>query len=111
MATIVEKTAPAIGLRMLLIGVASLLLGGVAGGLVSLAIQSGGESAAVPASAPVQRVSGSQFSFRDDYATRHSVGVPTLTRMEDFGIRHPAESIPALGTRDDYATRHPGDNG
>jgi hypothetical protein len=41
MVTIAGRTAPGVGRRMLLVGAASLLLGGVAGGLVDHTLQSG----------------------------------------------------------------------
>jgi hypothetical protein len=52
MATVVERTASDTGRRMLLVGVAGLLLGGIAGGLGGLALNSDVERAALVESAP-----------------------------------------------------------
>ena len=40
MATVIERTAPVFGKRAVLIGMAGLLLGGIAGGLVGARLQS-----------------------------------------------------------------------
>ena len=69
MATVVERTAPDTGRRMLLIGVAGLLLGGIAGGLGGLALRSDVEAPALVESAPADvsapLVTGAPFTDID----------------------------------------------
>jgi hypothetical protein len=68
MATIAERTAPGMGKRMLLVGATSLLLGGVAGGLVDRALQPGETSPPrVESSAPA--VPGGQAHVTDQVTT------------------------------------------
>jgi hypothetical protein len=60
MAAIVERTAPNMGRRMLVIGIAGLLLGGIAGGAVGWTIQHGVRSVGIGETLPAVR--GELFS-------------------------------------------------
>jgi hypothetical protein len=82
MATIAQRTVPGLGKRMLLVGAAGLLLGGVAGGLVDRALQS--EEASPPvveSSAPVvpggQAVDIEAIRARN-FTTRHRAPVTDI---------------------------------
>jgi hypothetical protein len=101
--------AAAIGLALLVVGLAVGLLVG--------RLQTGGSeratSKAVASMAPAA-ASIPKLTWRDDYGTRHpelSATAPVLTWRDDYGTRHPelSATAPVLTWRDDYGTRHPGE--
>jgi hypothetical protein len=88
----------------------ALLVAGLAIGLIVGRLQTGGAervtSNAVASAAPAA-ASIPKLDWRDDYGTRHpelSATAPVLTWRDDYATRHPELSRRA--PKDDYATRH-----
>jgi hypothetical protein len=99
MATIAERTVPGVGKRMLLVGVAGLLLGGVAGGLVDRALQSEETSPPrVESSAPA--VPGGQAHVTDKDTTAEEEFRQGERDLQNRDAAADAEELFRQGERD-----------
>ena len=88
---------------------ASVIGAGVLALVVAAAIAIGSLNSA-PAIIANPAVANAPLSRLDDYGLRHPAGVQTTTdsRLDDYGLRHPAAVQTTTDSRlDDYGLRHP----
>ena len=61
-----------------------------------------------PASSGTAADTAPALTQNADYGIRHPAGTVPLSEADDYAVRHP-QSMAPLGPADDYGTRHPGE--